>query len=182
MPKENFPDRLFGVFLVVFTTNSKSKLKIEWNFPRKMYQPSERRPNTIGNFSSVYTSRRCFSVKCFLQTQRFWRERAVWRWSLTITFQLRIETHPRISLSTSQFSMCVHTSGVWCSSRSILIEQCSSLWKTKSSETDHVWIFDEESVWMLLGNNNDDVIQMTFSGFSKEIWKEWMGIEQFLSV
>ena len=75
-------------------------------FPRKMYQPVERRPKTIGNFSYVCTQQTVLFRQMFICELRGFE--ASW-WSKMIRLQRGTETLSRISLSTSHFFRCVCT-------------------------------------------------------------------------
>lgn len=110
---------------------------IEKFSPRKVYEA----PEADREFSSVYTCRRCFLSNVFRKLRGFNGKNFLWR----ALKQLRpqpIVTFPCPTIRNINISACgdVRAHKIFCSSRSILIEQCSSLRNTtESSESgDHV--------------------------------------------
>lgn len=126
--KENFLRVFFCPCSQFFAPRAQNQnWKIEENFPRKMYRRAA--PEDDREFSCVYTRRRCCSVKRYSQTQRFEHDKFFLSWLRRSHFSPTPHHPPQRqdNINIFNLSLCVHSEWVSRSSRSILIEQCSSL-------------------------------------------------------
>lgn len=139
LAKGKFPSEFLFAFPALCATNSKSKLKIEETFPRKIVSRGARRWSGIFLVSTHADG--AFPSNVFSRAQRFRPslQFKTARWS-NWTASHRISSRVSLSIKRRNINMFSRFDVLgWCSSRSILIEQCSSLWNTtKSSQADHV--------------------------------------------